>query len=443
MVAQAGSVCNSSDFGSVSPLLGIHARFASTALQSGVSEASVSEVFLDRDKAARLLSRFALQAAARSLLPRERVSKCLRAVVPGRVGVDVLFHPERVSGGFGGLQVCSSVWACPVCAAKISERRRLDLDQAVQNWFAAGGYVLLVTFTVQHSAADALPLLQSALQSAYRAFVSGRWYQDLKKEYGIEGTIKALEVTYGANGFHPHIHCLVFTRSGLYSQSLFSDEVRCRWASVLSRFGRSASYEYGVDVRSANAEIADYVAKFGREKKWTIGSEITKSVVKRSKSAVGVSMTELLAMYAFTGDKDAGSRWLQYAVTFKGERQLRWSPKLRGVLLPGSEEKTDEQVALEQSDMAVLLATLTRSQWAYVLGNDARADLLQVAALGDVSALWSFLNDIGIYSNSFNQSLEVDGRGYFGAGPGSDALDFWTLGYVQSGEVELLGTLYH
>lgn len=435
MVAQSGFVCNSSPPVASVPYLGIHAKFASIASQSGAENS-------DADRAARLVSRFSLQAAARSLLPRERVSKCLRAVVPGRPGVDVLFHSERASGGFGGLQVCSSVWACPVCAAKISERRRVELDQAVQNWFSSGGYVLLVTFTVQHSAADALPLLQGALQSAYRAFVSGRWYQDLKREYQIEGSIKALEVTYGSNGFHPHVHCLVFLRAGLFSQVLFEASLKSQWSSVLARFGRSASYSYGVDVRSANDEVAAYIAKFGRDPKWTIGSEVTKSVVKRSRSSAGVSMTELLAMYAFTGDQDAGARWLQYAVTFKGERQLRWSPNLRAVLLPGSEDLTDEEVALEQTDMAVLLATLTRSQWAYVLGNDARVELLQVAALGDVSALWSFLNDIGVYANSFNQSVEVNGRGYFGAGPDADALDFWTLGYIQSGEVELVGTIY-
>lgn len=99
--------------------------------------------------------RFALQGTARRLLPRERVARCLRAVLPGGTRVDVLQDAEHGGAHYGGLQVCGSVHACPVCAAKIGERRRAELEGAIAAHRAIGGGVLLVTYTVAHGRADA------------------------------------------------------------------------------------------------------------------------------------------------------------------------------------------------------------------------------------------------------------------------------------------------
>ncbi|OLM28013.1 hypothetical protein Ae717Ps2_6863c [Pseudonocardia sp. Ae717_Ps2] len=45
---------------------------------------------------------------------------------------------EPGTAGFGGLATCGSVWACPVCSAKISARRSKDLEQLI-NWNADRG----------------------------------------------------------------------------------------------------------------------------------------------------------------------------------------------------------------------------------------------------------------------------------------------------------------
>ena len=81
---------------------------------------------------------------------------------------------------------------------------------------------------------------------------------------------------------------------------------------------------------------------------------------------------------------------------FRGRHQLVWSDGLRARLLPELEEKSDEELANEHDEMAVLLATLTLSQWRAVVGNDARAELLSVAASGDRAQLVSFLACLGI-----------------------------------------------
>src|SRR5438552_1083589 len=72
--------------------------------------------------------RWQLQREARALLPHERVAFCMRRIQA--TTVDVFYSPQHQSAHYGGLMVCGSVWVCPLCAAKISERRRAELEQA-------------------------------------------------------------------------------------------------------------------------------------------------------------------------------------------------------------------------------------------------------------------------------------------------------------------------
>jgi len=103
---------------------------------------------------------------------------------------------------------------------------------------------------------------------------------------------------------------------------------------------------------------------------------------------------QLLSDY-FNGDVDAGRLWLQYALNFKGQHQLYWSRGLRALL--GLEpEKSDEELAIEQEEIAVILASLSIGVWRVVVGNDARAELLQVASTGDKEQVFAFLRGIGV-----------------------------------------------
>jgi hypothetical protein len=106
----------------------------------------------------------------------------------------------------------------------------------------------------------------------------------------------------------------------------------------------------------------------------------------------------LLADY-LAGDEAAGRLWVQYAVNFKGERQLRWSNGLRARL--GLEkEKTDEEIAIEQEEIAIILSSLTTGAWRIVLANDARGELLEVASRGDPAQVEAFLVQLGVADGS-------------------------------------------
>ena len=78
------------------------------------------------------VQRFALQSMARAILPESRTAKCLR-IRAFDSDVQVWKSREHGTASYGGLQTCGSVWTCPVCAAKIAERRRVELLDAMEH----------------------------------------------------------------------------------------------------------------------------------------------------------------------------------------------------------------------------------------------------------------------------------------------------------------------
>src|SRR5690606_39143584 len=74
----------------------------------------------------------------------------------GEVTVKVSGRGGHRSAGFGGLATCGSVWACPVCSAKIAVRRASEVEQAL-NWnVERGGTVVFATLTVRHRRGQSL-----------------------------------------------------------------------------------------------------------------------------------------------------------------------------------------------------------------------------------------------------------------------------------------------
>src|SRR2546426_9509868 len=116
----------------------------------------------------RRLLKWRLQREARALLPNERVAFCMRRT--SGATVEVYYSPEHQSAHYGGLLACGSVWVCPVCAIKISEKRRVELEQAIARCIEKGGVVYLATYTIAHKRSDNLSaLLTSFLAARKRA----------------------------------------------------------------------------------------------------------------------------------------------------------------------------------------------------------------------------------------------------------------------------------
>lgn len=336
----------------------------------------------------RRVERWALQAGARALLPGERVSWCYRNRVPGQSTIDVWWAEAVKRAHFKNLMVCGSIWSCPICAAKITERRRVELTEAIDH--AQGLDTALVTFTMHHDRRDKLHDLLDDLLASYRFMKAGRIWAGIERDYKLVGSVRALEVTQWLNGWHPHLHVLFFAARGADFAGL-GGILKERWLSILDTNGCSASDEVGVQLSDRRGDVARYIAKFGHEPKqnrWTVEHELTKAPSKLGTSDHRTP-TQLLRDYV-NGDKGTGNLWREYALTFKGKRQLVWSRGLRHAL-GLDKEKTDEELAKSTDEPSVLLGQISLAQWRVILANDARAEVLEVASSGDAGALAEFI----------------------------------------------------
>lgn len=339
---------------------------------------------LEQGEVSTVVLRFALQKAAKELIPQERIKICLRYHQPNKTTVTVVRQTDTKRAFFTGLMVCGSIWHCPVCAARISEHRREELSRAVMNW---SGGCFMVTYTASHHLHTPLTVILETVTSGVRSFKSGERFQDIKHEYGWNGSVKALEVTYGANGWHPHVHELVFTTNPLNEQDLdrLENELKGHWTRILGKRGYVASTEHGLKVSDDRYDLQRYITKFGHEPKmskeqwrnqWSLSHEITKAVTKKAKEG-GRTPMQLLVDY-ITGDDEAGDAWREYALCFKGRKQLTWSNGLRELLKIGI-EKPDAEIAEELPENTTVYATFSLEQWKQILRSDLRGEILNRA----------------------------------------------------------------
>jgi hypothetical protein len=298
-----------------------------------------------------------------------------------------MHSPAESRAHYSCVEVCSSVWLCPVCAAKIAERRRAELIEAVAQVEAQGGAVLHLTYTVRHDRHDDLANLVERFGRAYQRLTGHRTYRTLiRPTYQIFGSVRALETTHGEHGWHPHYHVLLFLSHPLTDAELARLEVELRalWVRAAALDGLSMN-EHGFKLRAGVGAGNAYVAKWGME------DELTKSHIKRGREG-GSSPWDLLRA-AGAGDGRSAHLWREYAGVFKGRRQLMWSPGLRA-LLGLEDEKSDSEVATTLPDDAVHLGWITLADWLIVLRYGKRGQLLNVAGVGDWGLCRQFLAEL-------------------------------------------------
>lgn len=317
------------------------------------------------------LAAFAAQSVARGVLPKKhRLCGCLRSKVSKSQPVGVKYSG---TARYHGLQTCGSVWACPVCARKISEHRRKELTAALSNWKAQGGSVYLLTLTFPHDRHDDLKVMLAAFSKAMSMFKATAAWKRFHARFGVVGNIRALEVTHGDNGWHPHAHHLVFCKSTRDADQM-KQAVMLAWAKSCVKAGlKSPSDAHGVDVRGG-----DYAHRYVG--KWGLEHEMTKAHIKKGKQG-GNTPFDLLRVLLNEPESPLAQRapslFRQYAEAFHGKRQLYWSDGLRGLLGLTQPEISDEEAAKGDDQVAQLLAALTDAQWRFVVAKNLRGELLE------------------------------------------------------------------
>lgn len=364
-----------------------------------------------------------------------RTAKCKWVMVSGGVGV----HASKAHAGafYSGLMNCASVWACPVCSAKVQERRRLEIAEAVAWGYRNGLQPVMVTLTFPHYAWQQLCDLIAQQADALQGLRAGNPWKRFKESVGYQGLIRSLELTLGSHGWHPHTHELWFVSSDV-AADLSTDELRKeeaekreakglpplpanaqdmrskileRWRNRCAKVGLldlgnadqvEAFNAHAVDVKGW-CDASDYLAKQDDSRNWGVDRELAKASSKQGK-AKGKHPFGLLATasgFADAQDKaaraeaiKAGKQFVEYAQVMKGKRQIFWSHGFKALV--GVADQSDEEIVEDERDPADLLGLLSVGQWRLVRESGQRAQLLDAAEQGGWAAVLALLGELAV-----------------------------------------------
>lgn len=322
-------------------------------------------------RAARTLSVWASKNTAAKLLfdmnekDGRRVSHC--GMVP--FGDVVALHADPASGRvkFTGLQTCSSVWWCPVCSARICAGRRQEMCDLLAASRAEGIVPLMLTLTFRHKFGDDLAAMLSSLKSAWHRLRQRREWRAL----AVVGIVTALEVTYGANGWHPHQHVLVLMEGAAVDAQAKLAALIGPWLTSLAAFGLTGN-DAALQVQDASA-AGEYFGKFGAAEELTLGQ------AKRGRAG-GRTPWQLLDD-ARDGDHRAARLWSVFAAAFKGRQQLRWSKGLKARFGIGEVADQDVPEGQASAEIPVVRVWLAMGS-AWRLARRRRCALLEAARSG-------------------------------------------------------------
>jgi hypothetical protein len=299
----------------------------------------------------------------------DRVRKC------GRVARDLLVRLSVTPSGDAGLRgltTCGSVWACPVCALSVMTGRAQELESAITAWHAQGGSVALVTLTMRHQAGQGLGACWDASGAAWRAASGGsRKVRDVFAAAGVVGWARRVEVTHGVNGWHVHVHALVFLRDpaqlGAVSGVMFG-----AWAAALKRMGfDGTTREHGLDCKLVSREdragdLAGYLATATYRESGSVARELASASGKRAKRGNRTPF-DILADYAraYRAATPCGrdrALWDEWETESVGRRAITWSRGVRELLALG-DELTDDDLAGELDGESEIVCAWSAREW--------------------------------------------------------------------------------
>jgi hypothetical protein len=300
--------------------------------------------------------RWALLGQAQAILEYgNTVQKCNRVPV-GQINVKR--RGDRYF--YGGLHTCKSSWSCPICTPKKAKRRA----EAIKNLSKViPGESVFITYTIQHNNADKLSELIETLYSSIRYARSGKRYMEFKKL--AIGYIRCTEIMYGKNGWHPHVHEVVWLRDGSTIEEL-KDTLVKHYKSAVNRKGRLVN-EHTVDAQRWNGDT-DYVTKNQDIE------ELVGWLYKDGKSSMNVFGILKMSM----DDDRYKHLYREYYASTKRRKVTIISRSLQSQF---SKLMIDDD---DDDDESVIVATIDKQSWKKVISNKARYSLLLEIAKSEI-----------------------------------------------------------
>lgn len=285
------------------------------------------------------------------------VTACGFSVIAGRSAQAIRTeYKEGPKASWRNLRRCDLRWVCPCCTYKRSEESRGHLNAALAEGRRRGLRPVMLTLTARHHRRMALLTFWQALHKAEKKMKKKYAWQQLM-EQATGGFAKAVEITYGAHGWHPHFHLVFLIDTPTEAEAIEAVEaLRQVWLDALTGEGldgtSKAAEEHSFDVCGA-AYAGEYVAKWGAAEEMTLGER------KVGKSD-GLNPWQLLEA-ARTADTEAerhkaAALWYEFVQVFKGVHQLRMNPAFKAIV-EAHEAKPEEDKPQE------VVLRLTPDEW--------------------------------------------------------------------------------
>lgn len=346
---------------------------------------------------------------------------------------------------FSGVQTCGSPWACPVCSSRLARDRGEALARVTARLVELGYRAVHVVLTVRHTRGEALIDVFGALSSAWR----WAWGHRRVKAF-LRGVAyaRSVEVTYGRNGWHPHIHALLLVPAHRDPRAL-EEPLWEAWSEAVEAVGWAPSSRDAYSFEVVRKKDLGLVSRYVGKGSWGLGLEVAGGALKGGHQ--GLTPFELLAA-AWAGgaieyqgtpawvDKEgqevevdpleeggvplilrefcgrararaekagispveAACRWVEYADATLGRKALTTSRALTPLL----REALAEVEAEEQARPSVEVVRLARAAYVWLLRSGRLAYWIHVAeSLGSLVLACELLGLVE------GEEWEVDPRG--------------------------------
>ncbi len=339
----------------VSPSLGSNANNVASHGECSVDEHVTG---LPKTKKKRAKNR-KIKAAIKmkKLSASERIANCGYKTLGHHA--EIHYNPEHGSAKVANVETCASVWACPVCRDKILNGRADELKKVGEGWRADGGQTVMITFTVPHYKHQSLKTVlgssaaKTGLSGAFYRLRQQRAWRELKTDICYEADVRVYEVTHGKNGWHPHIHLILYYKNNV-DKNLLENRLYNLWLSVCLASGLSApNKDHGVRITKGTDK---YLAK------WGAPNELSSDSHKEAKNG-NYTIAELENELLGNNAEKVTSVLREYYTTMTGRKMLTWGGKNLRKRYLSEPEITDDELAMDEHGDGERLFIIASKTW--------------------------------------------------------------------------------
>jgi hypothetical protein len=322
----------------------------------------------------------------------QRQCSCLRARKDLSLTIDLKKNPGAAHAHYSSLQTCGSIHSCPVCASKITEHRKNEIQEIIDK--TADKHHYLVTLTFPHYETETCGESRRKFMDARRRMKN--WsevqhhtefvpFRKILQHHQYDGSVTTVEVTYGVNGWHIHSHELFIFDKPVDDLRKFRADIFANWTKACLYSGIEikkplAFHRRAVQVDALHgdhiAKMTSYLTKISTGNTWGMAAELTKGSCKKQQNG---NITPFGMLFEILDNKNNmkkyGQKFWEYCQTFKGKQAIRFSKGLKKKY--GIEEKTDEEIVTESDLLASLYGFFEIGEWKNILKLKMRGFVLQ------------------------------------------------------------------